>query len=49
MSLISDKSHVKKLKENNINIKTKYIVGNRILERNTDNSHNDDIDNGIRC
>ena len=46
MPLISDKSHLKKLKNFNINIKTKYIVGNRILERNTDNTHNDDIKNG---
>ena len=32
-----------------INIKTKYIVGNDLLERNTDNTKNDDIKNGIRC
>lgn len=49
MSLISDNFHKTKLKRYNINIKTKYIVGNKILERNTDNSHNDDIKNGIRC
>lgn len=49
MALISDKSQFKKLKNFNINIKTKYIVGNNILERNTDNSYNDDIKNGIRC
>ena len=49
MALISDKSHRKKLKDFNINIKTNYIVGNSILERNTDDSYNDDINNGIRC
>jgi len=49
MSLISDKFHKEKLKKYGINIKTKYIVGNKILERNTDNLVNDDIINGIRC
>ncbi len=49
MPLISDNSHKKKLKKFNINIKTKYIVGNSILERNTDDSHNDDIKKGIIC
>ena len=48
MALLTDNSHKKKLKDFNINIKTKYIVGNRILERNTDDSINDDISNGIR-
>ena len=49
MALISDNYHKKKLKDLNINIKTKYIVGNKILERNTDDSSNDDIKSGIRC
>lgn len=49
MSLLSDKYHNDKLKEYKINIKTKYIVNNKILERNTDNSINDDIIKGIRC
>ena len=49
MSLISDKYHIEKLKKYGINIKTKYIVGNKILERSTDNSINDDVENGIRC
>lgn len=49
MNLISDNYHSKKLSDNKINIKTMYIVGNNILERNTDNSHNDDIEKGIRC
>lgn len=49
MPLLSDNYHIKKLNKYGINIKTKYIVGNTILERNTDNSNNDDISNGIRC
>ena len=50
MSLVSDTFHKKKLKDFGINIKTKYIVGNKIFERNTDNSlTNDDITAGIRC
>lgn len=49
MSLLSESHHREKLKKHNINIKTKYIVANKILERNTNNSVNDDIVNGIRC
>lgn len=49
MSLVSEHYHKNKLKKYNINIKTKYIVDNKILERNTDDSINDDIVNGIRC
>lgn len=49
MSLVSDKYHNDKLKKYGINIKTKYIVGNKILERNTDNSINNDIKSGVRC
>jgi len=49
MPLISDNYHHKKLNDLGINIKTLYIVGNNILERNTNNSKNDDIKNGIRC
>ena len=49
MPLISESYHNEKLKNYNINIKTKYIVGNKILEKNTDGSINDDISNGIRC
>ena len=48
MSIISDNYQDNILKKNNINIKTKYIVGNNILQRNTDNSLNDNIDKGIR-
>lgn len=49
MIYIDDVYYKKRLKEEKINIKTKYICGNNILERNTDNSYNDDIKNGIRC
>lgn len=49
MPLISDNFQIKKLNKYKINIKTKYIVGNDLLERNTDNTKNDDIKNGIRC
>lgn len=49
MALISDNFQKNKLKKENINIRTKYIVGNKILEINTNNSHNDDIIKGIRC
>ena len=49
MPLVSEVSQNNKLKKYNINIKTKYIVGNKILEKNTNNSHNDDIKKGIRC
>lgn len=49
MGFVSDDFHHKRLEENKINIKTKYIVGNKILERNSDNSHSDDINLGIRC
>ena len=47
MALISDSLHNEKLDKLNINIRTKYIVGNTILERNTNNSVNDDISNGV--
>ncbi len=49
MALIGEKEHQDILKKHNINIKTKYIVGNSILERNSDNSYCDDIANGIIC
>ena len=48
MPLISD-TNQKKLEKLNINIKTRYIVNKNILERNTDNSKNDNIKDGIRC
>lgn len=49
MTLLSDVFHRDKLKKNNINIETKYIVGSDILVRNTNNNRNDDIADGIRC
>lgn len=49
MPLISDTFHKKKLKTFGINIKTKYFVGNKVFERNTDDSVNDDVISGIRC
>lgn len=49
MPFVSDSFYDEKLKKYNLNIKTKYIVGNKILERNTDGTHNDDIKKGIRC
>ena len=49
MALLSDVFHKEKLNKKRINIKTKYIVGNKILERNSDNSINDDVVKGIRC
>ena len=49
MALVSDNYHKKKLKEYGVNIKTKYFVGNKTYERNTDDSVNDDIVAGIRC
>lgn len=48
MPMISENSHIKKLKKYNINIKTLYNSGDKTLERNTDNSKNDDIENGVR-
>ncbi len=48
MARITEKLHIARLKKFNINIKTKYKDIDDILERNTDNSKNDDINNGIR-
>ena len=49
MAYIVDDYQSKKLNKYNINIKTKYIVGNKILERNSNNSYCDDVISGIRC
>lgn len=49
MALISETYQKEKLKRYRINIRTKYIVGNKILERNTNDSVNDNIERGIRC
>lgn len=43
MPLFSEAYHFDKLNKKNINVKTKYIVGNKILERNTNGKVNDDI------
>lgn len=48
MTYIDDVYYKKRLKDNNINIKTKYVCGDKVLVRNTDNSYNDDIKDGIR-
>lgn len=49
MALISETYQKEKLKRYGINIRTKYIVGNKILEKNTNDSVNDNIERGIRC
>lgn len=49
MALISETYQKEKLKRYGINIRTKYIVGNKILERNTNDSVNDNIERGIHC
>lgn len=48
MSLITEKFQDNRLKKLNINIKTKYSSLGNIFERNTDNSKNEDIKNGVR-
>ncbi len=47
MALITERLHTKRLNKYNINIKTIYKDNNQRLERNSDNSHNDNITNGI--
>ncbi len=49
MAFVSDDFHAKKLSSYGINIKTKFIDGNEIKERNSDGSKNDDISKGIVC
>ena len=46
--MITEVSQEERLKKYSINIKTKYKSNDKILERNTDNSKNDNIINGIR-
>ena len=46
--LITERLHETKLKKYGINICTKYFDGDKEKVRNTDNSHNDDIESGIR-
>ena len=48
MPIVSENFHSKKLKNTGINIKTIYKNGNTTGERNTDNSKNEDINQGIR-
>ena len=48
MGYISESKQKDKLKKLGINIKTKYICDGKVLERNSDDSYNDDIDSGIR-
>lgn len=47
MSTITERFHDKRLKKFNINIKTKFQDGENVSERNSNNSYNDDIKNGI--
>lgn len=47
MSLITENYQLNKLTKENINIKTHYKVKDQILEKNTDNSKNDEIIEGI--
>lgn len=49
MSLISETFHKEKLKKYNVNIKTKFIVGSKILEKNSNDNVNNDIKQGIIC
>ena len=48
MSLTSERNHEKKLKEYNINIRTFYSDGDKIYEKNTNNTKNDNVPHGIR-
>lgn len=45
--MITEKKHEERLKKLGINIKTKYKSFDKVLERNTDNSKNDNILEGI--
>jgi rubrerythrin len=47
MSLITERIHNKRLQDFGLNVKTKYKSGTRVLERNSDNSHNDNIVSGV--
>ena len=49
MAYVTESFQDNKLKKYGIAIKTKYIVGNKILERRTDKKDNDDIKEGIIC
>ena len=47
MALVTERLHSKRLNKYNINIKTIYKENNKKLERNSDNSYNDNVTNGI--
>ena len=47
MALISDEYQKNKLNKYNINIRSKYFAHNKIYEKNTDDSINEDINHGI--
>ena len=45
--MVTDNYKLKKLKDVGINIKSTYIVNGQLLERNTDDSKNDNVINGV--
>ena len=47
MGIVTEHFQSKRLKEFNINIKTKFQDGKNIKEKNSDNSYNEDIKNGV--
>lgn len=49
MPFLSETFHMRRLAESQVHIKTTYIVGNRLVSRNTDGTQNEDVINGIRC
>ena len=49
MAYLSETKHEKRLKEKEVNIRTTYISGDRLVVRNTDATQNEDVVNGIRC
>lgn len=48
MSYIVEEKHKQQLDKYQINIETIYVANNQILKRNTNNSHNDTIIEGVR-
>ena len=49
MAYVSEDFHVKRLNENGINIKTKFIVDGTIKERNSNGKNNEGFSKGIVC
>ena len=49
MAYVSEDFHVKRLNENGINIKTKFIVDGTIKERNSNGNNNESFSKGIIC